>query len=137
MVNNILVLFLSMNRSMHLTPRDLLCECFSFFCYCLLQDAFKISKGIDGSVLYYHATFYDSGNRCASDTILASSCRYGVCIVSKPYSCYQTPSENMTVSLSATNKLGKGKEISIEIRKFYQRVFKFYTQNCKNAIIAT
>ena len=72
------------------------------------QDSFHIFDGFDGSITHYTVTFNDSitGDICASTIISSSSCS-DVCVSSLPLSCFPL-SGNVTASVSATNRLGKG-----------------------------
>ena len=80
-----------------------------------LQDAFNISKGIDGSVRYYtiYIGFLGSESSCSLATIPVSSCVGGICnyIFTNltSLSCHGHSSQAvLNVTVLASNVLGDG-----------------------------
>ena len=74
-----------------------------------MQDTFYISRNIDGYIRNFTIVYSDNltNHSCASLTT-------SNLITSLPQSCFPTLllHSNITVSVSATNRLGKGKENS-------------------------
>jgi hypothetical protein len=96
-----------------------------FLCTCMLacifQNPFNITNEVEGSPLYYSVTYTESnsGFQCDSFNISSfSACSDGVCLCSTslPSSCFHL-SGVITISLSATNRLGRGLSSSFDISK--------------------
>ena len=81
------------------------------------QDSFNISTAFDGFITHYTVTFIDTttGDDCASLIVSPASCS-NTCVSSLPLSCFPLNGmHNITISVSASNRLGKGRNNSVVI----------------------
>ena len=86
-------------------------------CNYFMQDSFYIADGIDGSALFYTVNYTDTLTdiECEPLNISASRCIRGNCTASSRNLMPCSRSENLIISISASNRLGEGAAHRINI----------------------
>lgn len=74
-----------------------------------LQDSFDISKGVNGSALYYEVSYSIEENVCDTRNLSSTLCNQGVCSISfDVVAACRRRIGVIKISVTAFNRLGSG-----------------------------